>query len=124
MNDALLTCSITPFGKQVLEHGRCVSLDGTEATLPFEEADVVEVLFDYNSGDDWDGTCCAVVRLQDGRLVAWSSWWGPTGDGFNEDAYGGDSDVFFASDLRLLVNAALDDEQRRLAGVPDELWNA
>ena len=120
-----LKCSIVPFGVKEGDgywHGRAISLDGTAATLPVSEADVAEVLFDYDSGGRWDGDCCAVVRLKDGRLVAWESWWGPTGTGFLEDAYGGDTDIYFATDLRLLVNAALSDAMRRSANVPEELW--
>lgn len=85
---------------------------------------MAEVLYQGDSApDDYDGTSAAVFQLKDGRFVAFETFHGPTGDGFHEDAYGGDATLFFASDLRVLVNAALTDEGRRLCGVPDELWN-
>lgn len=97
------------------------SLDGT-STEEFSEEDIAEVLYEGETPDDWDGKVAAVFRLKDGRLVAYETWWGPTGSGFCEDAYGGDAELLLASDLRLVVNE-LSDEGRRLAGVPEELWN-
>ena len=119
--------TLTPFGYDGTGQpegwtGNYVSLDGTEGGA-FSESDVAEVLYQGEAGDEWDGKCVVVLRLTDGRLVAYETWWGPTGDGFHEDAYGGDADIVFASDLRLLVNGALTDEGRRLAGVPSDLWN-
>lgn len=116
---------ITPFaedGQPESWSGDYVSHDGTDAG-PIREGDVAEVLFYGYSGDEYDGKCAAVMTLSDGRFVAFETFCGPTGDGFHEDAYGGDADLHFASDLRLLVNAALTDEGRRIAGVPEELWN-
>ena len=98
------------------------SLDGT-ATDEFRAQDIDEVLYQADTGDDWDGKAAAVFRLKDGRLIAYETFWGPTGDGFNEDAYGGNATLEFASELRLLVNSALTDEARRLLGIPEELWN-
>jgi hypothetical protein len=106
-------------------HGKRVSLDGVSVG-DFMPSDIAEVIFqgqEPEDGDDWDGKCVAVIKLKDGRLVAWETWWGPTGNGFMEDAYGGEEDLYFASDLRVIVNAALSDEGRRMAGVPEELWN-
>jgi len=97
-------------------HGKFVSLDGTEAG-PIIESDVEEVLHYADTGRDWDGDVAAVIKLKDGRLVAWEAAWGPTGDGFSEDAYGGYSDVYFASDLDLLIRMALSDSSRRLLGL-------
>ena len=98
------------------------SLDETSIG-EFREQDIAEVLYEGETGDTWDGKVAAVFKLRDGRLVAYETFYGPTGDGFHEDAYGGDAELVFASDLRLLVNGALTDEGRRLAGVPQELWN-
>lgn len=103
------------------DHGGLRSLDGA-AVGPFTQGDVAEVLYHGENGDRWDGKEAAVIRLGDGRFVGWETWWGPTGSGFCDDAYGGDAEILFASDLRLLVNE-LSDEGRRLAGVPEELWN-
>lgn len=124
---AELKCSDTPFG--VTEgseywHGRAISVDGVDKSLPINESDIAEIVYDYDSGHDWDGDCCAVLELKDGRLVAWESNWGPTGSGFSEDAYGGETDIYFAhkGNLSLLVKAALGDDMRRLAGIPESLW--
>ena len=43
----------------------------------------------------WDGETAGVIRLKDGRFVAWEAYWGPTGDGFCCDAYGGTADLIF-----------------------------
>lgn len=128
MNDAAaLTVRVTPFGWR--DGAFSTSWDRSFRSLDdtsigeFREQDIAEVLYQGETGDDWDGKVAAVFRLKDGRLVAYETFWGPTGDGFNEDAYGGNAELVFASDLRLLVNGALTDEGRRLAGVPEELWN-
>jgi hypothetical protein len=103
------------------DHGGLHSFDGAAATT-FTESDVAEVLYHGHSGEDWDGTEAAVIRLNDGRIVAWESVWGPTGSGFCEDAYGGDAEVWFAKpeSLNRLVLQALTDQGRRLCGIPAE----
>lgn len=99
--------------------GEFVSLDGAP-TGPVEQADVEEILFSGITGDDWDGKEAAVMRLKDGRFVAYETFWGPTGDGFHEDAYGGDAKLYFSTNLDDLVLTALTDEGRRLCGIPEE----
>lgn len=102
------------------DHGGFRSIAGAEAG-PFKESEVAEVLFHGNVGaDDWDGNEAAVIRLHDGRLVAWETWWGPTGAGFSEDAYGGTAELWFAPAglLNTLVLQALTDEGRDLCGIP------
>lgn len=79
--------------------GRWVSVKECPAG-EIEETDVAQYLVDATEGDRWDGNSACIVRLQDGRYAAWECWYGPTGDGFNRDAYGGDTDVWFASDPR------------------------
>ena len=105
-----------PFGDIA---GERISLDGTPISS-IEESDIAEILYHGDTGDDWDGTEAAVLRLKDGRLVGYQTWWGPTGSGFCEDAYGGDAKLYYARDLDLLVRMALDDEGRRLCGIPAE----
>ena len=100
-------------------HGGVHSIDGT-ATTAFAAEDVSDILYYGDSGDDWDGHAAVVLRLKDGRLVAWDMWWGPTGDGFHEDAYGGDAEVYFGTDLNRLVLTALTDAGRELCGIPRE----
>lgn len=120
-----LTIYVTPFFKGEWSsanwHGEFKSINGAPAGA-FSESEIAEVLYQADTGDDWDGKCAAVLRLKDGRLVAYETWWGPTGDGFCEDAYGGDADVYFASPEHLneLILIALTDEGRRLLGIPAE----
>lgn len=77
-------------------HGEFVSLDGA-ATGDFTRDDIDALLAYGTSGDEWDGETAGIVRLKDGRFVSWESSYGPTGDGFSEDAYGGDTDIWFAT---------------------------
>lgn len=77
--------------------GEFVSVDGCDAS-DFTESDVAEVIaWATTDGDGWDGETAGVVRLNDGRYVAWEAFWGPTGNGFARDAYGGTSDLVFAA---------------------------
>jgi len=99
--------------------GRLISVDDTEASA-FVEDDVETILYAGDTGTDWDGTQAAVLMLKDGRLVAYETFWGPTGDGFSEDAYGGDADVYFGRDLNRLILTALTDAGRRLCGIPEK----
>lgn len=79
-------------------HGSWLSADDAPAG-EFLESDVEVVIAYHQSPDDWDGTYGAIIRLHDGRWVSWEGSWGPTGSGFSEDAYGGDTDVWFANSL-------------------------
>lgn len=102
--------------------GEFHSLDGTP-TDKFGKDDLAEVLYHgQTDAEDWDGNEAAVIRLKDDRLVAWETWWGPTGSGFWEDAYGGVADLWFAKpeNLRELVLQALTDHGRQLCGIPKE----
>ena len=102
-------------------NGAARSIDGTDTTLP-TAADIERVLYQGETGDTWDGDVAAVIKLKDGRLLAYETFYGPTGDGFFEDAYGGDATVWFAREENLprLVLEALTDEGRRLCGIPAE----
>ncbi len=75
--------------------GELVSVGGCSAT-DFKEEDVDEVLRFVSTPRDWDGDTAGLIRLKDGRFVAWEADWGPTGDGFCCDAYGGTADIVFA----------------------------
>lgn len=99
-------------------HGQLISLDGAEAK-PFGEEDVKSVLYEGHTPGGWDGQQVAVLLLNDGRYVAYETYWDVTGDGFNEDAYGGDADVYFGKDLNNLILTALTDAGRRLCGIPE-----
>lgn len=37
------------------------------------------------------------------KSCAGQTWWGPTGSGFCDDAYGGDTDIWFAHDADTLL---------------------
>ena len=79
-------------------HGALRSVDGTLAT-DFGRDDVAEVIAFESTAERWEGETVAIVRLVDGRIAAWEATYGPTGDGFVCDAYGGDSDILFASSV-------------------------
>lgn len=107
-------------GKSYWTRGEFVSVDGAP-TGPVREEDVEEILFHGDTGArDWDGKEAAVLKLRSGTYVAYETWWGPTGDGFHEDAYGGDEKLYFGRDLNNLILTALSDEGRRLCGIPAE----
>lgn len=100
--------------------GRLVSLDGT-SNADFTETDVLQILAAGEDDDRWDGNCACVFRLKDGRYVSYETFWGPTGDGFAADAYGGDADLNFAANLETVVRFGLTDEGRKLCGLENFL---
>lgn len=111
-----------PFREHAAWTGGLKSLDGTEASQ-FTGADIATVLYSGQYGaDEYDGAEAFIAELKDGRLVAWQTWWGPTGAGFSEDAYGGEADIWFASkeNLSKLILQALDNQGRDLCGIPLE----
>ena len=110
-----LTINVTPFDRFDWI-GHLLSLDGT-STADFSEDDLDEVIAQGSTPDDWDGEVAAVIRLKDGRYVAWETFWGPTGDGFSCAAYGGTADIAFASSLETAVSFGLTDEGRKLCGL-------
>lgn len=75
--------------------GELTSPDGTP-TDDFTRNDVARVVWFATTTPGWDGETTGCVQLRDGRFVAWEADWGPTGDGFFRDAYGGTSDLVFA----------------------------
>lgn len=94
-------------------HGSLVSVDGTR-TEDFVRDDVARVVaWGTTDASDWDGETAGIVELHDGRFVAWEATWGPTGDGFSEDAYGGESDILFAATVEA-ARAALSERGREL----------
>jgi hypothetical protein len=105
--------------------GQRRSLDGTEVR-DIEGEDVAEVLYGGshpNEGwEGWSGIEAAILRLHDGTLVAYETWWDATFTGFDDQGYGEASDVWFSKpeNLNILVLQALTDEGRRLCGIPVE----
>jgi len=96
--------------------GELISADGASAA-DFEEEDVAHVVWWASTdADDWDGYTAGVVVLKDGRYVAWEADWGPTGNGFSYDAYGGTADIIFARS-QAAAEAYLSDEAKQLPRV-------
>ena len=104
---------VNPYGEYQSWHGRTIAIDGASTDGVTDASLVAEVIAEYNSGEMWDGEVAAVVRLTDGRFVSWETFYGPTGDGFSEDAYGGDADLFVAPTYDAIVRWGLTDEGRR-----------
>ncbi len=75
--------------------GQLLSADGAP-TDDFTRDDVLSVLAWATTPSDWDGETAGIAMLRDGRVIAWESAWGPTGNGFACDAYGGTADITFA----------------------------
>jgi hypothetical protein len=99
-------------------HGEWQSVDGTIAD-EFDQDDVALVLAHGSSNrSDWDGKEAAVIQLCDGRIVAWETWWGPTGNGFCDDAYGGDTNVLFAESVDAVWNYLTESARELLGGKP------
>jgi hypothetical protein len=100
--------------------GRCgwtgglVSLEGCPAH-DFTRDDVAEVIAWGSTGDEWDGDTAGIMRLHDGRFVAWEATFGPTGNGFICDAYGGDTDIMFAA-TEEIARRYLGERARELLG--------
>lgn len=103
-----------PFGFRCWDEN-CLSVDGTDTTLfPQDDSQLEIVIWSWDSGDQWDGECAAICQLKDGRFVAWETSYGPTGDGFCEDAYGGDAVLHFAGTLTNVALFGLTPEKRSI----------
>jgi hypothetical protein len=92
--------------------GELVSADGCP-TDDFTKNDVARIVAWATTPGDWDGDTAGLIVLGDGRYVAWEAGWGPTGDGFSCDAYGGTADLVFAHTAEAAV-ARLTERGREL----------
>jgi hypothetical protein len=110
--------SVNPFGRMGWT-GRLISVDGTSAE-DFADTVEPEVIAAGESAPGWDGEVACVMRLPDGRFVAYETQWGPTGDGFCCDAYGGDADLFFGATADAVIWLGLSATGRQLCGYPAE----
>ena len=111
-----------PFDGRCDWEGKILTLDGS-STADFGEDDLDEVVWSWEDNPrDWDGNCACVCLLKDGRFISWESWWGPTGDGFSRDAYGGDTDLSAHSTLSNAMLFGLTPERRKMCaealGIP------
>lgn len=106
--------------------GHLIDLDAAEGPasrtpgreVGIREDQIDEVIAAWETDvNGYDGEVAALVRLKDGRYVSWESWWGPTGNGFSEDAYGGDSDAYISTSLERIVAFGLTDDGRRALGL-------
>lgn len=95
--------------------GSLLSADGTSAA-DFTEDDVAEVLQFARTGDRWDGETAGTARLTDGRFIGWEAGYGPTGDGFCRDAYGGDADIYFGATEAAVLEAIGESARTLLRG--------
>lgn len=94
-------------------HGRRIAhADVSDAD--FTKDDVAELIASAESPARWDGISAAILKLKDGRFVSFESFYGPTGTGFYDDAYGGDADIHFGPDVETVVRLGLTDEGRDL----------
>lgn len=107
-----------PFFKNP-DYGEVKVFGDVSDSINFTYDDIEEIVCQGSTdGNDWDGEVAAVVKLRDGRYVAWETFWGPTGDGFSEDAYGGDADIVIAATAEDAIRFGLTNNGRRLCGLP------
>lgn len=98
-------------------HGRVIDAGDITINAPLPPASaIVEVVAASAEGDNWDGKVAAIVKFDDGRYAAWETFYGPTGSGFSEDAYGGDADVWIGP-LTQVKRLGLTNEGRRMLGL-------
>ena len=100
-----------PFTGRYSWHGKIYSMDNTPID-DFSSDDLEMVVWSYETPDEWDGEVSCVCKLKDGRFVSWETTWGPTGDGFCEDAYGGDADILMSSSLRTAMVLGISEKVR------------
>lgn len=118
MSDTTLTMPhVNPFNRRGDWYGKIQSFDEALET-DFTGDALEELLFAGDSGGGWDGDVSGIAKLKDGRYVAWETTWGPTGDGFNQDAYGGDATIFVAMTLEDVAMKGLTPQGRELCGYP------
>jgi hypothetical protein len=63
--------------------------------------DILRLVCWSGADDRWEGDTAGVAQLRNHAFVAWEASYGPTGDGFNRDAYGGNADIFFGATPRM-----------------------
>lgn len=93
--------------------GRIESFDGTSCA-DFSGEDIAEIIAASSTDAEWEGEVAAVFKLSDGRYVAFETYWGPTGNGFCSDAYGGDANICVGATVESVIKFGLTDEGRLL----------
>lgn len=88
-------------------------LNEEELPTKLNEEDIDRVIWSYeDSCHGWDGEVAAIVKMKDGRYITWETFWGPTGDGFYEDAYGGNADIHISNNLKDAIVFGLSEAKR------------
>jgi hypothetical protein len=114
-----------PFNGLKCWHGRTIGHGNAFVELPTDESQIADIVAQWTSNDDcepyaddpYEWSVAAVVRLIDGRYMSWETFQGATGNGFSEDAYGGEADIHFANDLETIVRFGLTAEGRENLGL-------
>ena len=83
--------------------GELISADGASIE-DFRRCDVADVLQYAKTGPSWKGETAGVIRLKDGRFVAWEADWGFTGNGFVCEAYISTADLIFGHSQAAVLN--------------------
>jgi hypothetical protein len=109
---------VSPFNRGEW-HGQIRTFDDTSVE-DFMDEDLDTIVAYDETDDEWDGDVAGIALLKDGRFVTWETFYGPTGDGFSEDAYGGDADIIVSSDLHTAVTLGLTDRGRARLGFADD----
>lgn len=108
-------CHPNPFARHEWK-GKVVSLDEASSD-DIDENSLVFCLLSGRTKGYWDGESAGIALIKDGRWVAWETWWGPTGDGFNHDAYGGSEVIYVATHPEVLRTRGLGENGRHLCGL-------
>lgn len=95
--------------------GSLISFDGCD-TSDFTEKDVSEVLQFVSTEGHWDGSTAGIAKLKDGRFIGWEATYGPTGNGFSRDAYGGTADIYFGKTEAAVLEAIGESARTLLRG--------
>lgn len=62
----------------------------------------------------WNGESAVVIELRYGLFVGWETFWDPTGDGFYRGAYGGYTDLVFATSPHKILPYLGEDARLRI----------
>ena len=106
--DTHIDWRFTPFNYQGKLMGEIVSADGTSEAI-FSEGDVAEIVRFATTGNQFDGAVAVILRLSDGRLVAYdTSYASYSGNDFTD----GNGVVFVAQSIAPLIRRLSDYGQR------------
>lgn len=106
--DTHIDWRFTPFNYQGKLMGTIVSADGASDAM-FCEGDVAEIVRFATTGNQFDGAVAVILRLSDGRLVAYdTSYASYSGNDFTD----GNGVVFVAQSIAPLIRRLSDYGQR------------